>query len=164
MVSPAGAAGFTGIVVSGDQVYLVPWYTGPGGAIDLLMTRMTVASCAAHLGLYAAQHVRMITPGGLLVTTSMALTTATVAASVGFTATPNAIAWLAIQLPESRTLAGATFLTTCGWDPSSLRTGNTGLVCSYAYASGLPTTLTGVPLTRIGAGTDLPPFLGVHYA
>lgn len=151
---------------SGDQVYLVPWYTGPGLAIDQLMTCIDGGSVSAHLGIYSATHVRHMTPDALFVQTSVALTSTLTTASINFTAPVNAVLWLGIQLAEARnmrTLLLTSAYATLGWEVDSVERAYVGLVCSYAYASGMPTTLAGVTPTRIGP-TDPPPYIGVRYA
>lgn len=151
---------------SADQVYLVPWYTGPGGFIDQLVCYFgTTASVAAHMGIYAANHVRFITPGALFFQTSVTAGALTSTASVNFLAAANALMWLAIQLPEARGLNTpglSEAVATLGFETSSTAKGYYGLVCSYAYASGLPPSLSIAGVTRTGP-TNPPPFLGVHY-
>lgn len=152
-------------ICSADQVYLVPWYTGPGGVIDQLAC-FGGNSVSAHMGIYAANHARVITPGALFFQTSVGVGGSIATASVNFLGTANAVMWLAIQLEEARTLngvAGANAVATLGFETSSVASGYYGLVCSYAYASGLPTTLAIPGVQRITQTTP-PPFLGVHYA
>lgn len=151
---------------SASAVYCVPWYTGPGGQIDEFVVRFsTTASVSGRLGIFAANHVRMPTPGGLLVQTSVALTSTITTASVGFIAAANAMMYLALHLEESRTFDGPlapSAFATMGFDTTSMVLGYYGLVCSYAFTAGFPATLAIPGVTRLG--DDRVPFIGVHYA
>lgn len=167
-VFPDGT-GHVGVVgaCSGDQVYLVPLFTGPGGAIDQLAVAIDGGSVSAHMGVYGAAHTRYIVPTGIITQTSVALTGgAFIVASIGLTAPANAIMWLGIQLAEARNmqrLSTAQGYATLGWETSSFERGYVGLVCSYAYASGLPTNINSAGFARVGPANP-PPFIGVHYA